>query len=351
LICFLLVLIAGALAFWKRWIRLHPAIAAPLVLVFLAYLTMPTAAATSSGADHRVPLLLGLLFVAGSRWTAPNMATARGFAAAALVLFLVRLAVVAAEWRDSDRIYSEFLPALDSVPAGSRVAVAAPPLLAVKWAATPLHHFPLIAVLRRDVFVPTLFANPTQQPVALRPHYRALAGQLGEEQLWRALIEGAPLDAGLNLAFCRRPVLGTRPCFWFLCQVHISRKIIVEFQPMPEPIAGRAARVGYLCDGVQRSGHGGQGSSKGCSLSAYPFSTDASFARPDRADRKEGDGDSLAVALNPLRPRLELRLRLLTGGVRPFVSCSKSLFIFQIITPMKIRNISTEVSRRISYSI
>jgi hypothetical protein len=50
-------------------------------------------------------------------------------------------------------------------------------------------------VLRRDVFVPTLFANPTQQPVAMRPHYRTLAGQLGEQQLWRALMEGTPLDA------------------------------------------------------------------------------------------------------------------------------------------------------------
>jgi hypothetical protein len=193
--CFLLVLLAGALTLWKRWISLHAAIAAPLAMVILAYLMMPAVAATSSGADQRVPLLLGLLLVAGIRWTAPNLNVARAFAGAALMLFLVRTGVVAAEWRQSDRTYAELLPAFDKIPIGSRVAVAAPPL-ARKWEAMPLHHFPLLAVLQRDVFVSTLFASPTQQPVAMLPRYRALADRLGEDRIWQALIERvSPLDA------------------------------------------------------------------------------------------------------------------------------------------------------------
>lgn len=198
--CFLLVLLAGGFAFWKTWIRLDPAIATPLALVFLAYLTMPTVAATSSGADHRVPLLLCLLLVAGSRWTAPNASIARAFVGAALVLFVVRLGVMAAEWRQSDRIYSELLPAFDRIPAGSKIAVAAP-FKATKWEPTPLHYFPLLATVRRDAFVTTLFASPAQQPVAMRPHYAALAGQLTEIRLWDALMEGTrPLDANERAA-------------------------------------------------------------------------------------------------------------------------------------------------------
>src|SRR6476620_2666377 len=36
-------------------------------------------------------------------------------------------------------------------------------------------HLPSLAISRREAFVPTLFAYPVQQPVALRPSYAALA--------------------------------------------------------------------------------------------------------------------------------------------------------------------------------
>ncbi|MGO9171622.1 MAG: hypothetical protein ACLP7P_06615 [Rhodomicrobium sp.] len=213
-ICFALVLLAGAIAFWKRWVRLHPAIVAPLALVFLAYLAMPAAGASSSGADYRVPVFLGLLLVAGSRWTAPRPRLARAFMGAVLLLFVVRVGVVMAEWRQSDRVYAELLPAFDKIPLGSRLAVAVPPG-AAKWTATPLLHFPVLAVLRRDAFVPTLFAHPAQQPVALREHYRTLAGQLAPQQLWAALVDGtAPFDTAGRAALAQYDFIvfvGPRP--------------------------------------------------------------------------------------------------------------------------------------------
>jgi hypothetical protein len=186
--CFAIAMAAIAVAFWRRWIKLHPAIAMPLALLFITYLLMPTQIGTAAGADHRIPLLLALVLVAGSRWTAPEIPAARAFAGAALLLFLVRLGVVGVEWRQGDRLYAQLLPAIDQIPVGSRVAVASP-VKAIKWAAAPLYHFPLMAALRRDAFVPTLFASPTQQPVALRPHYASLAGRLDQARLWAALAE------------------------------------------------------------------------------------------------------------------------------------------------------------------
>ena len=97
------------------------------------------------------------------------------------------MGVVAAEWRQSDRAYAELLPVLDTIPEGSRVAVATPH--AIKWAHTPLYHFPAWAVVRRDAFVPILFAYPTQQPIALRPLYGELAAKLTPARLWTALVE------------------------------------------------------------------------------------------------------------------------------------------------------------------
>jgi hypothetical protein len=189
-----LAVFALALAFWRRWIILHPAIAMPLGLFLLAYLTMPSLIATSAGADRKAPVMLALVLVAGSRWTAPTARSARAFMGVAFLLFMVRTGVVAAEWRQSDLAYAQLLPALDKVPIGSRIAITYPQ---VKCGGTTLFHFPTLAVSRRDAFVPTLFANPTQQPIALRPQYRALAGQLSPWRLWDALVKRT---APLNLA-------------------------------------------------------------------------------------------------------------------------------------------------------
>ncbi|HEV2550948.1 MAG TPA: hypothetical protein VGU20_26785 [Stellaceae bacterium] len=197
--CFAAVLLAAALAFWRRWAKLDASMALPLVAMALTYLAMPNRIATAAGADHRIPLLLGLLLIAGSRWTAPARPLGAIFAAAAALLFAVRIGLVALSWQASDRIYAALLPAIDQLPVGGRLAVAYPSE-AINSEATPLAHFPLLAVVRRDAFVPTLFAFPTQQPVALRPDARMLADRLPPERLWSALVEGASLDAGERAA-------------------------------------------------------------------------------------------------------------------------------------------------------
>jgi hypothetical protein len=199
-VCFAVVVLALIFLFARRWVRLVPAITVPLALLLVAYLAMPSQLATASGADHRIPLLLGLVLVAGSDWAVPRVRARRLVFIAALALFAVRLGVVTAAWRDSDRLYASLLPALDELPAGSRIAVAYPPE-ALNSEATPLAHFPTLAIVRRDAFVPTLFAFVTQQPVALRPEYRALADRLMPERLWAGLVAATPpLDDGERAA-------------------------------------------------------------------------------------------------------------------------------------------------------
>ena len=200
--CFALVVVAIATAFWRRWLLLAPGMGAPLAALSLTYLAMPSQLATASGADHRIPLMLGLVLAASSRWVGGE-GMRRLYLGAAALMFLLRMAAVGASWEASDRIYARLLPALDSLPEGSRLAVAFPPD-ALNSQPTPLAHFPTLAVLRRDAFVPTLFAFPTQQPVALAPAYRALADQLSPERLWAAFVGGGPpLDPAERAALAR----------------------------------------------------------------------------------------------------------------------------------------------------
>ncbi len=182
----------GALgyAYARRWLTLAPPLLLPLLLLALAYLAAPSQAMGGSGIDRRLPLALALVVCAGGGWSAPRPRLERALLAAAAVLFVARLAVVAASWSASDRDYRPILAALDGLPEGARLAVAAPPE-AVNVQATPLLHLPVLAAARRDAFVPTLFTYRGQQPIAFAPAWRDLAAETSPDRLWAAFVLGA----------------------------------------------------------------------------------------------------------------------------------------------------------------
>jgi len=165
--CFaLLLILLGALAF-----------------VFAAYLLLPSQLLSGSGLDHRVPVGLFVLLVASAAPRFPSRRTAVMIGAAASVVLLARLAVVESVWRDADHVYAADLAALDGLPPGAKLAVAYPGE-AVNTTAIPEVHLPTLAVARREAFVPTLFAYPAQQPIALNPPYGHLAAAAAPFELW-----------------------------------------------------------------------------------------------------------------------------------------------------------------------
>jgi hypothetical protein len=86
----------------------------------------------------------------------------------------VRLGVVESVWLRADRTYTADLAVLDQLPKDAKLAVAYP---AGEEHATaiPLLHLPALAAARREAFVPTVFAEPAQQPLILTPPAQALA--------------------------------------------------------------------------------------------------------------------------------------------------------------------------------
>jgi hypothetical protein len=159
----------------------------PLALVFAAYLLAPSRLFGGSGVDHRLPVALSLLLVAASVPRFPSRRAGRIVAVGALALFALRLGVVERVWLRADRVYRADLAGIDLLPRGAKLALAYPPRL-VDFAPVPLLHFPTLAIVRREAFVPTLFANPAQQPVAMRGPYAALAAKTVPQDLWSAFI-------------------------------------------------------------------------------------------------------------------------------------------------------------------
>ncbi|HEX4504756.1 MAG TPA: hypothetical protein VH722_03420 [Alphaproteobacteria bacterium] len=185
------LLIAGAVGlWWKRKIWVHPRLGWGLLALSAAYVALPSRLLSASGIDHRLPVAIAFLFVAASYWSDGVAPKWRGGIAAGLaILLLVRMGVIEAVWLKADRQYEALRPALDHIAAGATVAVAAPPG-GVQAGGVPLFHFPTLAVLDRDAFVDTIFADPRQQSLLFTPLGAGLANQPRPETLWPALAKG-----------------------------------------------------------------------------------------------------------------------------------------------------------------
>ena len=75
------------------------------------------------------------------------------------------------------------------LPRGAKLAVAYP-ASAVNFVPIPEVHLAVLAVARREVFVPTLFAYEGQQPIAVKPSYGTLADAATPQDLWGVVVPG-----------------------------------------------------------------------------------------------------------------------------------------------------------------
>ena len=183
IVCFALFL---GLIVWlaaTRRLRLAPRLAWAAGLVFAAYLLSPSQIYGGSGADHRLPLAIFLLLIAASAPKFPNRRTAAAIGVATAVLLVARLAFIEHVWRRADQIYSADLAGIDMLPQGVKLAVAYP-ANAVNFVPVPEVHLAVLAVTRREAFVPTLFAYQGQQPVTLKQPYATLADAATPQDLW-----------------------------------------------------------------------------------------------------------------------------------------------------------------------
>jgi hypothetical protein len=150
---------------------------------------LPSQIYGGSGADHRLPLAMFLLLIAATAVEFPNRRAATTIGVAAAVLLVVRVAVIEFVWLRADRIYSADLTGIDLLPRGAKLAVAHP-ASAVNFAPVPEVHLAVLAVARREAFVPTLFAYEGQQPIALKPSYAVFADTATPQELWGAVLAG-----------------------------------------------------------------------------------------------------------------------------------------------------------------
>ncbi len=192
----------AAVGYVMRVVTIIPALRFPLLVLALAFVIAPARLMTAHGIDDRLPLAFALVLVGG---TVSHRATARVVGVTALVglaVFLVRTGVWEADFARAKTLYPRLIAILDQVPRGGRLAVAFESN-DIGPTRVPINHLPTLAVLRRDAFVPTLFAYETQQPIIVTPAARALREAVEPRALWQAVMAG---EAGEERA--RRALAG-----------------------------------------------------------------------------------------------------------------------------------------------
>jgi hypothetical protein len=185
--CFALFLAMLAALAWCRQLDLSARLAPAVAIVFAAYLLLPTQLMSGSGADHRLAVAFFVLLIAATAPRFSDRRLANIIGIAVFVVLLARFAMIEAVWLKADRVYAADLAGIDALPRGLRIAVAFPSG-AVNFSPIPVLHLPTVAIPRRDAFVPTLFAYPTQQPIIVKQPYDRLVDAVPPPVLWSAFV-------------------------------------------------------------------------------------------------------------------------------------------------------------------
>ena len=150
----------------------------PLAAMIVVAVLMPDVVNGSWLADLRLPVVLPFLVIASTSFELTRRQVKLGLAAAALVLFGLRLWTVAQSWSDYDRWFTEFRQASHAIAPGARLLIVEPPQPTepVALPSVPsflatmqgpvFWHMGALAIIDRSAFFPYLFTGATTIDVA-----------------------------------------------------------------------------------------------------------------------------------------------------------------------------------------
>ncbi len=156
--------------------RLDAAPALAVAGLTLLTLAAPERLGTGSQLDTRLALLPLLMLAAAIRCE-----TGRPALRLLTAVVIARTLIIAASWHSAGLVFRDFRRQSASLPPGSLMVMAyGTRLPSLSWRRIWSPPITSIAtqLVFRDLFVPSIFSNPAEQPIALRARYRWLAQPL-----------------------------------------------------------------------------------------------------------------------------------------------------------------------------
>ncbi|WP_022723709.1 hypothetical protein [Rhodopseudomonas sp. B29] len=202
----------AALVLVARGIRLAPAVPLSLVVLALVFTAVPAMYKGGSFLDVRIAVMAAMLLFAGLQ---PQLSPRRAIVVAALMTATIvgRSAFVADGWYAHRRDLAELRAAIATVEPGERVLMARGRDIDIVAAARagralagyfPIdNHLGALLLIERHAFWPLLFADPSQQPLVVKPAFTPYAGPLCEPATPSQLSQAADQQPD-SLPRCRR---------------------------------------------------------------------------------------------------------------------------------------------------
>jgi hypothetical protein len=172
--------------------RITPDSGLALLIIAGLYAATPWAFKATFFLDARFAIMLGFLLFGAVLPTALPLAAMRAGVTAFSLLFVMRMAILAAAWHIHSHDVADLRAVIADIAPGARVFVAAvapedapdywrnaPPGRRLSIGLRTDSHLPALLLIERRAYWPFLFDNPSQQPVATLPPYRALAERVG----------------------------------------------------------------------------------------------------------------------------------------------------------------------------
>jgi len=167
------ITVAAAWAVRHRLVRFHPVGVMLLVVGSLVYLALPRVMFATYLADQRLPIALAFLVIACINVDMNYRLARRGFLALVLILLVVRVIEVDANWAALSPTNLEFRDSIKRIKRGSTILVTyADRTGGDDVRDLGLVHAPCIAMIERSALVTTAFTVEGKQVMQVRPAYR-----------------------------------------------------------------------------------------------------------------------------------------------------------------------------------
>jgi len=181
----------------RRDVQFAPGVPLIFVILALAFLAAPSTVKGGTFVDLRFALMIGLLMFAGMQ---PRLLPLPAILVVAVgALIVLRSGYVGMMWFDHRHDLADVRAAISMVEPGARVMAARgqpgnltdvrPPQRALPGIYRLDGHVAALLVIERSAFWPLLFADPAQQPLAVKPPFDQIAQPLSEPVEWPLLEE------------------------------------------------------------------------------------------------------------------------------------------------------------------
>jgi hypothetical protein len=159
------LILAGlvAIGLLTRRFSIHRDLRLPLILLVIVYLALPRLMFASFGADRRLLVMVAMIAVAAMDVRIDRLFMRKALIGGIALLFLVRMSVIGVNWVHAKRVYEPILSAIAQLPKGARVAVICGDNIFPYLGNPPLDHVANMAVISKDAYLNTLFAEPGKQ--------------------------------------------------------------------------------------------------------------------------------------------------------------------------------------------